>query len=601
MLALPDPAPAARETARPPLLAALGLLAIALYAVCFWVHCDDHWWHMATGRLVLETRQIPDVDPFSFTFGGAPWTNWEWLAGVAMYGAWAAGGALGLTVLRAVAFGGTVLAGLAHWQLRAGRRLAVGRTLAATLVGALLLLAVQVRVADRPHTYAFLFLAAGPWLATRLRERWSALEALILVGLFAVWVNFHPSWILGLGLCGAVLGDGLLAAARRQGLGTALVRERRLPLLGAALAGAALLTPNAGRYGGSVADIFGERVSAEWAPTWQFLTWTQIPLLAFVLVAAAWAAGVALALARAWRRRRAHPEDPAAPAADGPLQTLVLAALLVLAWRHAMLAPVFVIAAVPSLRLDLLGWHHLTRRLAPRTEALAAAGLLAGTLALAQHVLGILGTFGIGVDPRENPVAQTDFLRAHRLGGRVFCTSKEAHGYVAFRLWPDATVYIDGRVPQVFPVAFLDTYRRTGDPAVLHQEIRRWGIDHVVMAGGLLSNVNLGMAEALRARGDFALLYLDENGAVWSRIYAPDPRAAAADPRTWPCPDCRPFELLDPFRLARRPPGERLADSPALRAELARLERIAPHSRLARDLARTARFEAGIAAGIAPR
>lgn len=571
---------AARPTA-PPRGVALALLGIAVYAVCFWVLCDDHWWHMATGRLVLATRQIPDVDPFSFTFGGAPWTNWEWLAGVVMYAAWAVGGPLGLTALRAIAFGGTVLVVLWHWWSRAGGRLEAGRTLAAALIGSAALLAVQVRVADRPHTYAFLLLALAHVLATRLRDRWSPLAALVLAALFVFWVNFHPSWILGLGLCGAVLGDTLLAAARRQGLRAGLASSWRLVLLGLVLAGSVLLTPNAGRYGGSVADIFQEQVSGEWAPTWQFLTWTQVPLLTFLLVAAA---GVA-SLTRSFFLSR---NLPRADRPAEPLQQIVLAALFLLALRHVLLAPVFVIAALPSVRLDLLGWPKLGRRLQPRAETLATAALLVATLALAQHVRGILGTFGIGVDPRENPVAQTDFLRAHRLGGRIFCSSKEAHGYVAFQLWPAATIYIDGRVPQVFPAAFLETYRQTGDPALLDREIRRWGIDHVVMPGGLLSEVNLGIAETLRARGDFALLFFDENGAVWSRIYGGQRGGKR------PCPTCLPFERLDPYRLARRPPGERLADTPALRAELARLAEIAPHSPLARGLARTARAEAGL-------
>jgi hypothetical protein len=551
---------------------AAALAAIALYGVCFEVHCDDHWWHLATGRLVLASHQVPAADPFSFTFGGAPWTNWEWLAGVVMFVAWQAAGPLGLVLLRAVAFAGTVLVVLGHQRRRDGGLAGLpGGTLAAALVGAALLLADQVRVADRPHTYAFLLLAAAHALADRLRTRWSLPGAAALVALLAVWVNFHPSWILGLGLCGAVLGDGLLAALRREGWRSAT--GRRLAATGLALAASALLTPNAGRYLGSVSDIFQDKVSGEWAPLWQFLTFTQVPLLTFVLVALAWLASLLCSLPRR------------EPPAGRPLEQVVLAALLILATRHAMLAPVFVIAAVPSLRLGLLGWQRLASRLKPRPEALAAAGALVLTLALVQHVQGILGTFGVGVDPKENPVAQTAFLSERGLGGRVYCTSKEAHGYVAFELYPAATIYIDGRVPQVFPVAFLETYRRTGDPAVLNTELDRWQVDRVVMPGGLFSQVNLGAAEVLSARGDFALLYFDENGALWSRVAG----------RSWPCPDCRPFVLLDPYRLARRPPGERLADSPTLRAELARLEQLAPHSPLARDLARTARGEAGIA------
>lgn len=574
MLPTPDPPQASsRERLRTELL----LSGIVLYTVCFWIHCDDHWWHMLTGRLVLETGRVPGADPFSFTFQGAPWTNWEWLAGVVMHLAWSAAGPLGLTLLRALAFGGTVLVALRHWRRLGGRPLDSpdrGRALAAALIGAALLLAVQVRVADRPHTYAFLLLAGAHALSTRLRERWSTPAAAGLVALFALWVNFHPSWMLGLGLCGVVLADGVLADALRQGPRAALARNRSRIGLGVALVLSALLTPNADHFFTALSDIFREQVSREWEPLWTFLSITQVPLMTFLLVALAWVAS----LARTFRSREL-------PAAE-PLQQLVLAVLLVLAFRHVMLTPVFVIAAIPYLRLDRLGWGSAVRRLTPRMETLASVFLLLITLALAQHVMGILGTFGIGVDPRSNPVARADFLREHRLGGRVLCTSKEAHSYMAFRLWPEVTIYIDGRVPQVFPVSFLETYLRIGDPALLSREIDRYGIDHVVLAAGLYAPINDQIAEALRARGDFALVDYDENGALWSR----------ARNGAWPCPECRPFEILDPYRLRRRPPGERLRDTPALRAELARLDAVAAVNRLARDLARGARREAGIPA-----
>lgn len=551
----------------------LALCGIVLYAVCFLIHCDDHWWHMLTGRVVLQTGHVPASDPFSFTYQGAPWTNWEWLAGVVMHLAWSAAGPLGLTLLRALAFAGTVLIALRHWRRLGGRFLDQGgHELAATVIGAALLLGVQIRIADRPHSYAFLLLAAAHALATRLRERWSLPGAAGLVALFVFWVNFHPSWMLGMGLCGSVLADGVLAEAWREGPRAALARQRSRILLGLALAASALLTPNADHFFTALSDIFREQVSGEWEPLWTFFSLTQVPLMTFALVAAAWVVSLALTV----RRREL-------PAAE-PLQQIVLAVLLVLAFRHVMLTPVFVIVAIPYLRLDRLGWGAAVKTLTQRTETFVSVFLLVITLALAQYVLSALGTLGIGVDARANPVARADFLSEHRLGGKILCTSKEAHSYMAFRLWPAATIYIDGRVPQVFPVSFLERYLQIGDPHVLNAEIDRYGIDHVVLVAGLFAPVNLQIAEALSARGDFALVDFDENGALWSRT-----RNGA-----WPCPECRPFALLDPYRLRRRPQGERLRDTPALREELQRLDALAARSRLARDLARGVRREAGI-------
>ena len=37
----------------------------------------DTYWHIAAGRWMLAHHSIPTVDPFSYTFLGAPWTAHE--------------------------------------------------------------------------------------------------------------------------------------------------------------------------------------------------------------------------------------------------------------------------------------------------------------------------------------------------------------------------------------------------------------------------------------------------------------------------------------------------------------------------------------------
>ncbi len=36
-------------------------------------------WHLATGDWILANRAFIHADPFSFTSGGAPWIDHEWL------------------------------------------------------------------------------------------------------------------------------------------------------------------------------------------------------------------------------------------------------------------------------------------------------------------------------------------------------------------------------------------------------------------------------------------------------------------------------------------------------------------------------------------
>ena len=67
-------------------LAAAGVLVATLYAGAVAFHpldANDLFWHLATGRLILEKREIPRTDPFSFASDRIPWMDHEWLWQVA--------------------------------------------------------------------------------------------------------------------------------------------------------------------------------------------------------------------------------------------------------------------------------------------------------------------------------------------------------------------------------------------------------------------------------------------------------------------------------------------------------------------------------------
>src|SRR5438105_12051710 len=44
----------------------------------------DYWWHLTTGRWVLDHARVPTVDPFSFSHAGQGWYAHEWLAETAL-------------------------------------------------------------------------------------------------------------------------------------------------------------------------------------------------------------------------------------------------------------------------------------------------------------------------------------------------------------------------------------------------------------------------------------------------------------------------------------------------------------------------------------
>src|SRR3954453_23434958 len=108
----------ARERTSELLLCALLLvgLPIALASAPKIFNDGDVSWHIVTGRWILDHRQIPVADPFSFTALGHPWVATEWLADVALASAFNAASYSGLAALAAAA-----LAGL-HWIVFARAR-----------------------------------------------------------------------------------------------------------------------------------------------------------------------------------------------------------------------------------------------------------------------------------------------------------------------------------------------------------------------------------------------------------------------------------------------------------------------------------------------
>ncbi|HMB68556.1 MAG TPA: hypothetical protein VKU85_04570, partial [bacterium] len=200
----------------------------ALMPLCvFPVSDSDTWWHLATGRLILESGAVPHADPFSFTVAGREWVLHEWLAQVVGYAAEAAGGLTALILLKATmivaAFG--VLAALAV------RR---GTPLAPALL--LLLLAASLsadRYTERPQTATLLLSAV--FLHVLLDYRDAGRDRLLaLPPLTALWANLHSGFVFGLALAGVFLAD---AVVRRRGI-------RRLAMIFGLCLAASMLNPN---------------------------------------------------------------------------------------------------------------------------------------------------------------------------------------------------------------------------------------------------------------------------------------------------------------------------------------------------------------------
>ena len=157
------------------------------------IGCDDHWWHVATGRLMRAEMRIPPVDVFSFTYEGAPWSNNEWGFSLFISLVWDHAGTVGFFLYRWL-----VLFGIAAflWGAVAERRkeseTGPPSLLFSLSIVAFMLLVLQIRIGIRPHLLGYLFLSALVWRLQRPLV-WKVRRGYLLqaVLFFAAWAFFQ--------------------------------------------------------------------------------------------------------------------------------------------------------------------------------------------------------------------------------------------------------------------------------------------------------------------------------------------------------------------------------------------------------------------------
>lgn len=157
-------------------------VAVALVATVWCVRPlwdIDLFWHVATGRLILESG-IPRTDVFSAVAPEAPWHTFQWGYQVLVAVVDRVAGLRGLQLMHASVIGlsaGVVAYAVARWK----------GWLAALAVCAVGLLLFEDRVRERPHVFELLFVVGLlPVVLERVR-----VHGVVLVSVALVWANLH--------------------------------------------------------------------------------------------------------------------------------------------------------------------------------------------------------------------------------------------------------------------------------------------------------------------------------------------------------------------------------------------------------------------------
>jgi hypothetical protein len=383
----------------------------------------DFGWHLRAGDWILSHGgRPPATDPIAYTSAGRSWVDHEWLFQAILAGLVGTGGLFAAWMLKQACILLAVLIP-AVWLVRRGMA-----PLPVALLAILALAGARFRFFVRPELAGLLLLPTVLILletargaARRGRSPWPTLLPLPI--LILLWVNLHPSALLGAGIVALY---ALSIVLEERGLSAT---AGSFLLFSAACVATLLANP----YGGRVLEIplrirsalaGGLMVNPEWGSPfrWAFLHFW------LVLVVLATAVGIAL-----WRRVQIS----VPMAICGLALAAAAAATLRLVGLFYVALPVLVGGT-----LDAKGLGRAREVLAKR--AATAAALSLPPLAAIFFLLVPEGAPpGIGLAPHRFPEAMAATYKEAGLQGPIYNPVRFG-GYLAWRLAPEK-VFIDGR------------------------------------------------------------------------------------------------------------------------------------------------------------
>lgn len=531
------------------------LLAVALlYAFLAGLRTvsdTDTGWHLAGGRHIWQTRQIPSVDVMSYTAEGKPWI-YPVASQLLLYFLFTLGGWAALSYLNAAACTATVAL-----LLRRGRWFT-------TVLAIFAVPSIAHRTVPRGDLFTMILFA---WFL-RLLMRHSEGERVrlwLLPVLMLAWVNLHLGFGAGIALLVAYAGFEALEMifpARREAAWVRL--KTAAPWMGVALL-AVLVNPwGAGIFKALVRQ--GDLI--KYYGTF-FNEWTSIPFQTGWNEATSWrnpesgywwllAVGMGAAIAFLLRGRL------------GP--AILLAGVAMYSVLYVRFQPLLVIAVVALAESAFLAPRAEPPSPAPvpssstlPRSALAWTGLLALLVFTSVRMMDIVtnryslssgqtSVFGAGLS-WWFPESAAEFIAREKLPANIF-HDYNTGGYLNWRLGPAYKTYVDGRAIPFGPELFFRQRALLGqspDSPEWQEEIAKRNIQTILLPVGRYLGLGSFPLAAYCQSKEWQPVYLDTSALVMVRRGAFD-----ADRLATLSIDCNRAALLpEASALAARPPAQR--------------------------------------------
>ena len=167
---------------------------------------DDIFWHIETGRYIVQNMTIPSADVFGFVTQGQQWIPFEWLWDVTAFSAYSAAGFSGLYIFNSILL---ILIFYLLFTVLDSLKIRYPLNLFLLLI---VFAGVFYRTGIKPQMLSYLFLVLTLKLISDYKYfSGNAVKLFLLVPVFMLWANVHMGVTMGIVLLLAFITDIFLS------------------------------------------------------------------------------------------------------------------------------------------------------------------------------------------------------------------------------------------------------------------------------------------------------------------------------------------------------------------------------------------------------
>jgi tetratricopeptide (TPR) repeat protein len=422
----------------------------------------DLWWQIRTGQWILEHKQVPVQDVFSYTYAGAKWVNIKWGFEVVAAIINNAAGPEYIYVLQVLVSICILLLLLKYIQLINQRLFPKSYKITISYwVSMVVLLGVNYRMIGRPEMLSHLFSILFIYLINKYRD--SNSKALyLLVPLQLCWTNMHEAFGLGIIILLVNVGCAWVEYLRNK-----QTKPIQLSIVGLLCILSTAINPYGIEMMVKPFEIFSQlevnKFTTELSDYTQYDFWQKEAYISFVFFILS-----IITIAFVWFQNTKVKKVDTMIHKVGLGNIVMLFAFAFLASTAYRNIVFFFLMSAPFVAAFL---QYLINFIESKTKKsvmfTTSMSMLALVFGIAIYVLVVNNTYyklsksndryGLGILENNNPEGAAKYLEQHQLTkGKVF-TDYLSSSYLMYRLQPDFKTFFDLRDLDVFPSDFFQT------------------------------------------------------------------------------------------------------------------------------------------------